>query len=58
MTTELLYDIKDYIKQVENLAETYHQGTISKSKEKKALEVLYDMENMPRRPKPMDPHAT
>lgn len=37
-------DIKDYIKQVENLAETYHQGTISKSKEKKALEVLYDME--------------
>ena len=37
-------DIKDYIKQVENLAEAYHQGTISKSKEKKALEVLYDVE--------------
>lgn len=38
-------DIKNYIKQVENLAEIYHQGTQPKSKTKKALEALFDVEN-------------
>lgn len=37
-------DVKDYIKQVEDLAEIYHYATNGKSKKQKALDVLNDVE--------------